>query len=89
MRPRMALTAATVIAVGALLGTLARLTTEQDLARATTTAKTDPLPSWKEGAAKNAILDFVKKTTTESSPDFVAPADRIAVFDNDGTLLGR
>jgi hypothetical protein len=44
------------------------------------------LPSWNEGAAKSAILDFVKKTTTEGSSEFVPAAERIAVFDNDGTL---
>lgn len=47
---------------------------------------TAPLPSWTEGAAKQAILDFVAKVTTANSPTFVPPADRIAVFDNDGTL---
>lgn len=46
----------------------------------------DPLPSWHEGKAKSAILEFVKKTTAEGSPDFVPVTDRIAVFDNDGTL---
>ncbi|HEY9660292.1 MAG TPA: HAD family hydrolase [Allocoleopsis sp.] len=47
---------------------------------------TAPLPSWNDGAAKQAILDFVAKVTTASSPTFVPSADRIAVFDNDGTL---
>jgi hypothetical protein len=46
----------------------------------------DPLPSWNEGAKKQAILDFVAKATKEGSPDFVALPERIAVFDNDGTL---
>ena len=46
----------------------------------------DPLPSWNDGAAKQHIEAFVKKVTTAGSPDFVAPADRVAVFDNDGTL---
>ena len=46
----------------------------------------DPLPSWNEGAAKKAILDFVAKVTKEGSPGFVPVAERIAVFDNDGTL---
>lgn len=46
----------------------------------------EPLPSWTNGATKKAILDFVATTTTEGSPDFVPVADRIAVFDNDGTL---
>lgn len=46
----------------------------------------DPLPSWNDGAAKTAILDFVKATTTQGGPDFVAPEQRIAAFDQDGTL---
>jgi hypothetical protein len=46
----------------------------------------DPLPSWNEGAAKSSILDFIAKVTKDGSPDFVPPAQRIAVFDNDGTL---
>lgn len=49
-------------------------------------ALADPLPSWNDGDSKQAIISFVKKTTTEGSADFVAPAKRIAVFDNDGTL---
>jgi phosphoserine phosphatase len=47
---------------------------------------TDPLPSWNDGAAKKAIVNFVAKTTKIGSPDFVPAAARIAVFDNDGTL---
>ncbi|TWF47822.1 phosphoserine phosphatase [Neorhizobium alkalisoli] len=46
----------------------------------------ETLPSWSDGAAKTRILDFVKATTTEGGEGFVAPQDRIAVFDNDGTL---
>jgi hypothetical protein len=46
----------------------------------------DPLPSWKDGPVKQEILDFVHATTDESSPTFVPPAERIATFDNDGTL---
>ncbi|MBT8463024.1 MAG: haloacid dehalogenase-like hydrolase, partial [Gemmatimonadetes bacterium] len=49
-------------------------------------AAVDPLPSWNEGATRTAILSFVERTTTAGSPDFVPPAERIAVFDNDGTL---
>jgi hypothetical protein len=45
-----------------------------------------PLPSWNDSAAKKAILEFVAKVTKEGSPDFVPPAERIATFDNDGTL---
>jgi len=46
----------------------------------------DPLPSWIAGAAKRSIIDFVRRVTTDGSPDFVPVAERIAVFDNDGTL---
>jgi phosphoglycolate phosphatase-like HAD superfamily hydrolase len=48
--------------------------------------KNDPLPSWHEGAAKQAILDFVERVTVEGGPDFTPQADRVATFDNDGTL---
>ena len=44
------------------------------------------LPSWNDGAAKSAIIDFVGRVTKEGSADFVRPAERIATFDNDGTL---
>jgi len=46
----------------------------------------DPLPSWNDGAAKKSIREFVAKVTTPGSPDFVPVAERIATFDNDGTL---
>jgi phosphoglycolate phosphatase-like HAD superfamily hydrolase len=46
----------------------------------------DPLPSWNDGPAKQAIIELVQATTTPGSPDFVPPAKRIATFDNDGTL---
>jgi hypothetical protein len=46
----------------------------------------DLLPSWNEGTAKQSIVEFVEKVTKQGSPDFVPPAERIAVFDNDGTL---
>ena len=46
----------------------------------------DTLASWNDGAVKSAIVDFVRRVTTQESPDFVAPVERIAVFDNDGTL---
>ncbi|MBZ9603401.1 HAD family hydrolase [Phyllobacterium chamaecytisi] len=49
-------------------------------------AQNDPLPSWNDTAPKAAIVEFVKKVTTENTPDFVAEPERIAVFDNDGTL---
>ena len=44
------------------------------------------LPSWNDGAAKQAIVDFVRATSDRSSPSYVVPEDRIAVFDQDGTL---
>jgi len=46
----------------------------------------DPLPSWNDGAAKQAIIKFVRDTTTPSSPNFVPPEQRIAAFDQDGTM---
>jgi phosphoglycolate phosphatase-like HAD superfamily hydrolase len=46
----------------------------------------DPLPSWHDGAARQAIVEFVEAVTTEGDADYAAPADRIATFDNDGTL---
>jgi len=46
----------------------------------------DPLPSWNEGSAKQSIVAFVKKATTPGSPTFVSPPERVATFDNDGTL---
>jgi len=49
-------------------------------------AQTDPLPSWNDGTAKKAIVDFVHATTTQGSPKFVAPAERVATFDEDGTM---
>lgn len=49
-------------------------------------AQNDPLPSWNDGAAKKAIVEFVGVTTTQGSPKFVPAAERIATFDQDGTL---
>jgi hypothetical protein len=49
-------------------------------------AQTDPLPSWNDGASKQAITGFVARVTQQGGPDFVPPAERIATFDNDGTL---
>jgi haloacid dehalogenase-like hydrolase len=46
----------------------------------------DPLPSWNAGATKSAILSFVSRVTTPGAPDFVPAGERIATFDNDGTL---
>jgi len=52
----------------------------------TTTQAEDPLSSWNDGAAKKSITEFVAKVTKEGSPDFVPMPERIATFDNDGTL---
>ncbi|MGI9521528.1 MAG: haloacid dehalogenase-like hydrolase, partial [Hyphomicrobiaceae bacterium] len=49
----------------------------------------DPLPSWNDGAAKSEIINFVTAVTTRDGPDYVTPAERIATFDNDGTLWGE
>lgn len=49
-------------------------------------AQTDPLPSWNDTGPKGAVVTFVEKVTKEGSPDFVPEPERIAVFDNDGTL---
>jgi len=48
--------------------------------------KNDALPSWNESAAKKSIFDFVARVTREGSPKYVKPEERIATFDNDGTL---
>ena len=74
----------------ALLSALAVLPMSGSLlaisARAQTGAAGAALPSWNDGATKQAILNFVAAVTREGSPDFVPPAERIATFDNDGTL---
>jgi phosphoserine phosphatase len=49
-------------------------------------AAQEPLPSWNNGPARQSIIDFVNKVTSEGGPDYVKPEARIAVFDNDGTL---
>jgi phosphoglycolate phosphatase-like HAD superfamily hydrolase len=52
----------------------------------TAAASAPVLPSWNEGAARQSIVDFVEGVTDSASPDYVSPPERIAVFDNDGTL---
>ncbi|TBC89965.1 haloacid dehalogenase-like hydrolase (plasmid) [Rhizobium leguminosarum] len=49
-------------------------------------AQSDPLPSWNDTASKAAIVSFVEKVTGQGSPDFIPEPERVAVFDNDGTL---
>ncbi len=68
----------TIVSAAALLALGASCTTTQ--------AARDPLPSWNDGPAKQAIVDFVRATTAKGSPKFVPPAKRIATFDQDGTL---
>src|SRR5262245_17494302 len=80
MRTRKNLAAAMLFATGALLASWTPCTLAQDK------SATDPLPSWNEGPSKKAIRDFVAKVTKEGGTDFVPIAERIATFDNDGTL---
>jgi phosphoglycolate phosphatase-like HAD superfamily hydrolase len=56
------------------------------LIAAAAVASADPLPSWIDGASKKSIVEFVTRVSRENSADYVAPRERIAVFDNDGTL---
>ena len=67
---------------GALVAVVALFTTA-GLAGAN---QVDPLPSWKQGTSREAIVDFVSRVTKTGGPDHVPPSERIAVFDNDGTL---
>jgi hypothetical protein len=70
-----------------LLSTLAVMPALTGLLRANSAlAQADPLPSWNDGAAKSSITNFVARVTTQGGPDFVPPDQRIATFDNDGTL---
>jgi phosphoglycolate phosphatase-like HAD superfamily hydrolase len=74
----------------ALLSTLALLPALSALSLSVSasaqTASSGTLPSWNEGPAKQAILDFVRETTDRANPKFVPPEERIAAFDQDGTL---
>ena len=76
-----------VILIGALLflGACSQKS-EQPAPSPKTEMNIDPLPSWNDGASKQAIIQFVTKVTKEGSVDFIPVADRIACFDNDGTL---
>ena len=55
-------------------------------AMAQTATAGDPLPSWNDGATKKSITDFVSRATKSGGSDYVAPEERVATFDNDGTL---
>jgi phosphoglycolate phosphatase-like HAD superfamily hydrolase len=68
------------------LATLPALSATLQTGAALAQAPGGALPSWNDGAAKQAILDFVRATTDRSSPSYVPPEERIAVFDQDGTL---
>jgi len=70
----------------ALLPTLGVVLGDLVPAAAAAQTETSILPSWNDGPAKQAILDFVRVTTDRASPNYVAPEDRIAEFDQDGTL---
>ena len=71
-----------------VLSTLAVLPTLVGLRPVSARAQgqTDALPSWNDGATKKAITEFVSRVTVQGGSDFVPPAERVAVFDNDGTL---
>jgi phosphoglycolate phosphatase-like HAD superfamily hydrolase len=67
-----------------MLGTMLAATASAAVVSAQ--AQTDALPSWNDGSVKNSITDFVRRVTAQGGPDFVPPPQRIATFDNDGTL---
>ena len=69
-----------------LAGLLAASAAALPLSPLAALAQDDPLPSWSDGPAKKAITEFVEAVTREGSPDFVPVPQRIATFDNDGTL---
>lgn len=69
------------VLVGAVLGLLASVGLSSQAS-----AQNDPLPSWNDTPARRAIVDFVSRVTKAGGPNFVAPAERVATFDNDGTL---
>src|ERR1700744_3287755 len=80
--PRPDIDRRTLLSTFALLPALSAL----PLTVSAQTASSGALPSWNEGAAKQAILDFVRDTTDRANPKFVPPEERIATFDQDGTL---
>jgi hypothetical protein len=69
----------TLLAAGVATGLGARVAPAQG-------QPADPLPSWNDGPAKKSVTDFVARVTAQGGPDFVPPTERIATFDNDGTL---
>jgi phosphoglycolate phosphatase-like HAD superfamily hydrolase len=79
MRIRTTLLATAVLAAGTLVGGPTSVLAQDK-------APADPLPSWNDGPIKKSITDFVARVTKEGGPDFVPVPERIATFDNDGTL---
>ncbi|MBP8291249.1 MAG: DPP IV N-terminal domain-containing protein [Caldilineaceae bacterium] len=75
-----------VAALSASVNYLTRCLGEEQAPAGSVAAALDPLPSWNPGPTKNTVLQFVADVTDAAGPSYVAPADRIAVFDNDGTL---
>lgn len=67
-------------------GTNTNSGTDSSTVSSTASATGDPLPSWNDGATKKAIIDYVSSVAKEGNPDFIPVKDRIATFDNDGTL---
>src|SRR6201999_67245 len=80
--PRPGIDRRTLVSTFALLPALSAL----PLTVSAQAASSGALPSWNEGAAKQAILNFVRDTTDRANPKFVPPEERIATFDQDGTL---
>jgi phosphoserine phosphatase len=76
----------TLLAASAAISVLAPALLRPAAVQAQTTTPGAPLSSWSDGAAKQAILDFVRATTDRSSASYVPPEERIATFDQDGTL---
>jgi phosphoglycolate phosphatase-like HAD superfamily hydrolase len=72
-----------------IMGSITRVTLALSCFLALPAYAGDALPSWNDTAPKKAIVAFVDKVTKTGSPDFVPPAERIATFDNDGTLWGE
>jgi hypothetical protein len=79
-------TCAQALVAAALVCAMAFTTTVAQAADPSTALGAGPRPSWNEGAAKKSIVAFVERVTKQGSPDFVPTAERIATFDNDGTL---
>lgn len=82
----MALRSRTLLAMAASCGLVFSACQNAPGTNEITEVVVDPLPSWHKGPTTKAITDFVARVTKEGGPDFVPVGDRIATFDNDGTL---